>query len=104
MRGDADAVINSDALIPYGAAPYVVAGIRNRHHEKVQAQLSLRSTLELWAGWQRSQGRCDSEIYRLFYLKYGTDMLTACTYATKDAELLREKVQANLDAASVVCI
>ncbi len=104
MRGDADAAVSGFAPVPEGVAPYVAAGIRNRHHEKRQAQESLRTTLELWAGWQRSRGRSDSEIYRTFYLVYGTDMLTACTFAAKDAEGLRDKIQSRLDAEGVVCL
>ena len=104
MRGDADRVIGTGFIpIPEGVAPYVAAGIRNKHLARAAAQVELRKTISLWAGWQQQiNSRADSEIYRLFYLTYGTDVLTAQTLGATDAEVLREKLQRRLNEHNVV--
>jgi hypothetical protein len=102
MRGDIAAVDSGFCKIPEGVAPYVAAGIRNRHFEKQQGQAVLRDTIALWAGWHKSQGRDDSQIYRLFYLAYGVDILTAQTLNSKDAADLQARLQSKLDEAGVV--
>lgn len=102
MRGDIDAVNSNWVPIPDGVAPYVAQGIRNRHTEKQQAQHHLRSTIALWAGWHKTQGRADSEIYRLFFLTYGTDIMTAQVLPAREANELRERLQTKLDTVGVV--
>jgi DNA repair protein RadD len=102
MRGDVDAVNSSWVPIPDGVPAYVAQGIKNKHFEKQQVQAVLRDTIALWAGWHKSQGRSDSEIYRLFYLAYGVDIMTAQTLAPKDANALRDKLQTKLDESRIV--
>lgn len=104
MRGDAARVMNTSFIpVPAGAAPYVVASIQRKHHERAAAQGPLRDTIALWAGWQKAhKNRSDSEIYRLFFLTYGMDMLSAQTLGATDAEALRAKLQARLDAHGIV--
>lgn len=105
MRGDAEAAVDISAIkIPYGADWMITAGIKNAHARKCQAQIDLRSTMELWAGWQRDLGHNDSEIYRMFYLVYGTDMMSAQTLAAKEATSLRERMQAKLTAERIVAL
>lgn len=64
-----------------------------RHAQRQEAQACLRDSIAWWAGHQRAAGRLDSESYRLFYHRFGVDVLTAQTLGTKDAELLSVKVQ-----------
>lgn len=47
------------------------------HMNDQQAQESLRASISWWAGYQRAQGRPDSESYRRFYFMFGVDVLTA---------------------------
>lgn len=103
LRGEADAVMRADPAIPWGAAPIVEASIRKKHYERAKAQGNLRSTMDLWAGWQQhAHGRTPSEIQRLFFLTYGIDALSAQALGATDAESLRVKLQGRLDANGVV--
>lgn len=97
MRGDIDKPPNT-----YGLEPYIAAGVMNRFAEKCAQQEELRATIALWAGWHRSNGRQDSEIYRLFYLTYGTDVLSAQVLPRKDAEALNLLLRTRLDEVGVV--
>lgn len=104
MRGDADHVTNTGFIpVPYDVPPYVAASIRKKHVDRADAQQMLRGTIALWAGWQKQHhGRSDSEIMRLFYLTYGTDVLTAQTLGAAEAYQLRDKLQERLNSQGVV--
>lgn len=52
----------------------------------------LRDIMAWWAGHHRAAGRDDSEVFRRFYLKFGTDWLTAQTLAADAALTLAERV------------
>jgi superfamily II DNA or RNA helicase len=74
-------------------------GIRaamKRQTERLQVNHALREALAHWCGSRRSQGMDDSEVYKRFYFKYGTDVLTAQTLPTKQAMALAEKVWSDL--------
>jgi DNA repair protein RadD len=100
MRGEIDAGIK----IPYDASPIVVAGIKNQFAVKQITQQSLRDVIALWAGWHRTLGKTDSEIYRLFFLTYGTDIMTAQTLNAKAASELRNLLQSKLDESGVISV
>ena len=104
MRGEATAAINTSFVpMPMNASPMVANAIRKNHFARAAAQGPLRDTLALWAGWQKNvKGRDDSQIYRLFFLTYGMDMLTAQTLGAADAEALRAKLQMKLDSNGIV--
>lgn len=102
MRGAADAAVSGFVPVPYNATPIIAAACKKRHNEGVAAQHLLRDTMALWAGWQRTTGRADSEIQRLFYLTYGTDILTAQTLGASDADQLRDKLQERLNMHGIV--
>lgn len=67
-----------------------------------QAQAPLRAAIALWAGWQRGQGRDDREVYRRFFFRFGTDVATAQTLGTRDAEALHTAVSSELTRGGVV--
>jgi superfamily II DNA or RNA helicase len=104
MRGEVDAAVNTSFIpVPESASPIIRRAIENRHVARATAQIQLRDTLALWAGYQRDhKKRSDSEIYKLFYLTYGTDMMTAQTLGASDAEMLRDKLQKRLSQLNVV--
>ena len=37
----------------------------------------LRESIAQWAGYRHAEGRTDSESYRIFYLTFGVDVLSA---------------------------
>lgn len=73
-----------------------VIGHVKRFATKLEAQqtaiAALREIMALWAGHHRAAGRDDSEIFRRFYLKYGTDWLTAQALNADAALTLGEKL------------
>jgi DNA repair protein RadD len=95
LRGDVRR-IDGDAVTPWGASPAVAGAVRRTHWERQQAQAPLREAIALWAGWQNSLGRADSEVYRRFYFKFGTDVMSAQTLGATDAAELTERVSAEL--------
>ena len=74
----------------------------NRHHERQVAQHALREHIALWAGWQRHQGRDDSQSYRIFYHTFGLDVLSAQALGRPDAEALTVKIKTVLDRQGVI--
>jgi hypothetical protein len=66
--------------------------ITETHNARQDMQAGLRSIIEIWAGYERDKGRPDSEIYRLFYLKFGVDMMTAQTLKTKEAAKISNNI------------
>ena len=67
-----------------------------RHSERQEAQKALRESIAWWAGYQRALGRSDSESYRRFYFKFGTDVLTAQALNAREAIDLAGKVNEHL--------
>lgn len=106
MRGEAASVMSTDFIPIPNSIPAnspAAHAIKTKHFKRAAAQATLRETLALWAGWQRShKKRDDSQIYRLFFLTYGMDMLSAQTLGHTDAEALREKLQRKLDSHGIV--
>jgi len=71
-----------------------LAGVK-RHAAHKGAQAALRHVISLWGGFQREQGRTDSESYRRFYFNYGVDVMSAQALGTKDAETLQQKMESH---------
>ena len=80
-------------LVARGAPPIgQMAGVK-RHAARKDAQESLRHTIAVWGGFQRSHGRSDSESYRRFYFNYGIDVMSAQALGTKEAEELQKRME-----------
>lgn len=94
LRGEIDA----PPRFPYGAEPWVVAGIRNRHHEKGEAQEALRDMMALWAGMrtQATEGDEIRKVMKEFFFTFGVDVLTAQTLPRAETEALTEKIRATI--------
>lgn len=78
-----------------------VLGNAKHHHARLQAAENLRDAMAWWAGEKRATGQSDSEIYRRFYLTFGTDWLTAQTLPRKELEALAARVDEKLTAPSL---
>lgn len=59
---------------------------------RLTAQQALKDAIADWAGYQRFQGRADSEIYMRFYHATGSDMLTVLA-DDKNFETMTERVK-----------
>lgn len=71
-------------------------GIRNRHHEALEARKRLRDAMAWWGGRAELEGYNEREQQRYFYLTFGTDVLTAQTLSAKDADTLAARVLAKI--------
>ena len=67
-----------------------------RHVAKQVAHEELRESIAWWGGYQRSQGRPDSESYRRFYFKFKIDVLSAQALGTNEAVALTERINIEL--------
>jgi superfamily II DNA or RNA helicase len=100
LRGDVAAVAAAPA-IPFGATPVIVASVRKRHRERIEALGSLGQAMALWGGWRAHLGESERETQRRFYLTMGVDVLSAQSLSRADAAALEAKVRSVLEAAGV---
>lgn len=80
-------------------APYIgkhLRDFRNKLHAKVEAVGALRDVMAWWAGHHRAAGRSDSELFRIFYLTFGVDWLSAQALESESAFDLGERVSLNM--------
>lgn len=102
LRGEIER-IDGAPVIPRSLAGTPAQGAVMRvHGERQAAQTTLRAAIALWAGWQRHQGRDDSETYRRFFFAFGVDVATAMTLNTAGAEDLRARIQNDLNVNGVI--
>lgn len=94
--------IDGPAWPPANMAPIAIRGLQNAHFERQKAQGELRNTIALWGGWKTALGHDDSESYRLFYHRYGVDVLTAKTLGRREANELQVSVAAELSKNGVI--
>ena len=87
MRGEV-ARIDGPARAPSGLGRPAEIAIHKRHAARQEAQRELRGTIAQWAGYYHPK-HPDSEIFKIFYLKFGIDILTAQTLNTEDANKLK---------------
>jgi DNA repair protein RadD len=73
----------------------------NAHQARIDAQLNLRDAFAWWAGEQRARGLDDGEIYRLFYLTFGIDTLSAWALKKPEADILSNRIDSLLTVASL---
>ena len=94
--------VDGPARPPNGAQPVVVAAIQKNHLSRQISQATLRDTIALWAGWQRTRGLQDREIQRAFWHTYGVDVMSAQVLGAREAAELEQRIQTALDGAGVV--
>jgi superfamily II DNA or RNA helicase len=70
--------------------------IIKNHNERQLAQKELRDKIALWAGKYKQKNIEDSIIYRTFYFNFNVDIATAQTLGKREADLLTEKIVAQL--------
>ncbi|BEU28782.1 MAG: Putative helicase [Edwardsiella phage MSW-3] len=73
----------------------IMANVK-RHVARQETAAELRDVLAWWAGHRRAEGLQDREIYRKFYLKYGTDFLTAQTGKIDEMTALMQRVKGDM--------
>jgi superfamily II DNA or RNA helicase len=78
----------------------VLAGVK-RHKEDQHVQETLRATIAWWAGYQRANGRDDAASYKLFYLTFGIDVLSAKALRAVDAQTLDTKIIEDIEKIKI---
>lgn len=97
MRGKADeAVMGLDeyrAKLAATGLPQTHIWRNAKHHAaKLEAQQALREAMAQWGGYAHAAGLGDREIQRLFFERFGVDVVTPLSYAPPDAFALLEKI------------
>ncbi len=90
LRGEISR-IDDVARIPSGLTLPAELAIKKRHKMRQEAQHELRASIAQWAGYHHPALN-DAEIYRKFFYTFGTDILTAQTLNTADAEKLKNTI------------
>ena len=104
MRGAVDNVDNwqrkaqgmQRAHMPEAA----VNGFKKSAVKRLEMQTALRESMGWWTKLQREQGRSDSESYKLFYLTFGIDVLSAQALGKPEAIALADKVNHYIGATA----
>lgn len=95
LRGDV-AKVDGPALIPRDANQIVAASIKKNHRERQDAQATLRACIQWWAGMHHGMGHNDSECYRIFFFRFGIDVLTASALGRPEAMELAHRISEDI--------
>ena len=101
LRGEIDRLELHDShvkakMLHAGATPLVANSAAKLHRERATSLDTLKHTIACWGALQRSKGLDDAESYRLFYMQYGIDVMTAQTLGAKDCDALIIKLSPTL--------
>lgn len=88
--------IDGEPQVPSHLPHHAQRGLMRAWQERQEAQKALRDNIALWAGARKAEGLDDSEIYRRFYFRFGTDILTAQTLGRPEAEKLTAEIYDHL--------
>ena len=89
--------IDGPAPRPVSAGRNAVVGAQAAHARKQEAQAQLRDWISWWAGVHTHLGHDYSESYRIFYQRFGLDVLTAQGLNRADADKLARKVSDDVE-------
>jgi superfamily II DNA or RNA helicase len=103
MRGEVDAVNRSVEVQVeeyraglYQGGKWNDAHCRRKHKEVIatqQSQKVLRDNMAQWGGNQRAEGRSNDEIFKIFYITFDIDWLSAQALGCDDASALNERIK-----------
>jgi len=74
---------------------YVMSHVKH-HAERLESLAALREAMAIWGGVQRAAGLDDAQMQRLFYLRFGVDVMTAQALKRAEAQALLERVAATI--------
>lgn len=94
LRGDVDRV-NGPVHVPQGLDSSAQRGYLRNHHDRYRAQQELQRILRVWGGWQETQLETRAA-QKLFFIRFGVDVMTAMTLNAADANALQLRVIADL--------
>lgn len=100
IRGEVDR-INGPVSVPSGLTASAQRGYLRNHHDRYSTQQSLQRVMAVWGGWQKQRGLSDREMQRLFYLRFGLDVMSAQALGAADAAGLETRIVAELQKHNV---
>lgn len=100
LRGEADRIMGP-CYTPSDVPLSVKSSILRKHHDRYAAQHSLRYAMMIWGGWQKHLGLQDREAHKLFFIRYGIDVLSAQGLGTSEAAALETRIRFDLERANV---
>lgn len=100
MRGEV-ARVNGPLILPASADANVRRGMIRNHHDRYKAQQSLQRYLMLWGGWQERRGLNMREAQKLFFIRYGMDVMSAQTLGATEATALEALIYTELQKHNV---
>jgi len=100
MRGESEKIMQP-YVAPHGMPAYIVKAQMRHHHDRFRGQTSLRHAMMLWGGWQKHLGLQEREAQKLFYIRFGIDVLSAQALALTDATALEARIVAELERANI---
>lgn len=97
LRGQAqEAVMSLDdyraKLAATGLPQQYIWSNAKKHAAKIEAQTALREAMGAWGGFRRAEGLGDREMQKLFFERFGVDVLTPLSYGPQEAAALMEKI------------
>lgn len=98
LRGEIDKIDGEPTV--FGGI--IGKSIAKNHRTRQQAQGGLRKAMALWAGWQIHLGLTEREAQKQFFVTYGVDVMTACTYGAPDAKALQGRIETDLSINNIV--
>ncbi len=85
--------VDGSPLIPRGTPQHVAKAIENRWQARRAAAARLKDVIAQWAGVMKyGHDMNDSQIYRVFYHRFGVDILTSQTLSATESCALSEKI------------
>ena len=91
LRGEVERI---DGLPPNlnSMGAVVARGALNQHHERQAAQMDLRTAMAHMGGAWKAQGHTDAEMQRLFFHRFGLDVMSAQALGRPKAQELTARI------------
>lgn len=97
LRGQEAQALNTadeerDRLSRMGLPHKIIMAQINRHAERSETLDRLKAAMAAWGGERRLEGMTDSQMQRLFFLRYGVDVLSAQSLKRAEAQSLLDRI------------
>lgn len=107
LRSLREAIDQADLSIPLRRAqlmeqglPHIIVAANVRRHDEAQtARGELRVTMAQWGGERTRDGYSVREQQKLFFLRFGVDVMSAQALNARDSRALNEKITARMNVA-----
>lgn len=80
----------------FATSEIILAGMMNNHKNRSSQQKELRDSMASWGGYQQHFGLNNREIQKRFYQAFEIDVMSAKSLGLKDAQKLKNKIDAVL--------